>query len=285
LLTKPELKELNKMHATVNDLVADHRRQKMERWLSPPDPSENFNKALKQRHGHSGLWFLQSETFIKWKVRRNSFLWLYGIPGCGKTILSSTIIKTLEYTLPSQPLLYFYFDFNDRRKQELESMVRSLIIQLYSKLGNTLKELDSLFSSCDDGRRQPSSESLYNAFLKMMEQVEEVWIVLDALDECTTRRGSPTEGVISWIGEVLNSEQRNIHVLVTSRPEQDIKSGILKFAHHDDTVPIQSSLISEDIRAYVHTRVREDDRLKRWRSQPEVQNEIESRLMKKADGM
>jgi len=274
------------MHDTVTNLAADHRRGKMESWLSPPDPSENYNKALKQRHKHSGLWFLQSETFTKWNKRRNSFLWLYGIPGCGKTILSSAIIKTLDcMLLPSQPLLYFYFDFNDSRKQELDSMVRSLIIQLYSKLGNTSKELDSLITSHGNGCRQPSLESLCGAFLQMIDQVEEVWIVLDALDECITRRGSPTEGVVSWIREVLNSEQRNVHLLVTSRPEQDIESGIIDFTHRDEIVPIQSSLISEDIRAYIHTRVREDNRLKRWRSQPEVQNEIETRLMEKADGM
>jgi hypothetical protein len=119
----------------------------------------------------------------------------------------------------------------------------------------------------------------------MIEQAKEVWLVLDALDECSTRRGASTEGLLSWIKEVLNSEQRNVHLLVTSRPEQDIKVGIMEFAHNDDIVPIQSSLITDDISAYVRTRVREDNGLKRWRSQPEVQNEIETRLMEKADGM
>jgi hypothetical protein len=119
----------------------------------------------------------------------------------------------------------------------------------------------------------------------MIEQVKEVWLVLDALDECHTRRGPLTEGLLSWIKEVLDSEQRNVHLLVTSRPEQDIKFGIRKFAHNDDIMPIQSSLIINDIRAYVHARVREENGLKRWQSQPEVQNEIETQLMKKVDGM
>ena len=166
--------------------------------------------------------------FAKWKKRQNSFLWLYGIPGCGKTILSSTIIEDLEKTLQRQSLLYFYFDFSDTDKQTLESMVRSLISQLYSKCRGASKELDSLFSSCEDGRRQPSCESLCKAFLHMIEQVKEVWIVLDALDECRTRKGPPTEGLLSWMRDLLSSEQRNVHLLVTSRPEQDIKSGIMR---------------------------------------------------------
>jgi hypothetical protein len=119
----------------------------------------------------------------------------------------------------------------------------------------------------------------------MIEQVKEVWLVLDALDECITRAGPSTKGLLSWIRELLNSKQRNVHLLVTSRPEQDIESEIMGFAHIDDVVHIQSSLITDDIRAYVRTVVREDDRLKRWRSRPDVQSEIETRLMEKADGM
>ena len=273
------------MRVTVKHLGFEERQEKIERWLSPPDPSTNHNKALQQRHEGSGLWFLQSDAFAKWRTRRNSFLWLNGIPGCGKTILSSAIIKELNNTLPSEPLLYFYFTFNDTGKQTLESMVRSLICQLYYKRRDTWSELDSLFSSCQDGHRQATCESLHKALLHMIEQVKEVWLVLDALDECSTRRGPSAEGLLSWIREVLNSEQRNVHLLVTSRPEQDIEVGIMEFAHNDDIVPIQSSLITDDISAYVRTRVRDDNGLKRWRSQPEVQNEIETRLMEKADGM
>jgi hypothetical protein len=43
-------------------------------------------------------------------------LWLFGIPGCGKTIPSSAIVKNLDSILSSQPLLYSYFDFSDTGK-------------------------------------------------------------------------------------------------------------------------------------------------------------------------
>jgi len=268
----------------VKNFGFEQRREKIERWLSPPDPSTNYNKALQQRHEGSGLWFLKSDTFAKWKKRQNSFLWLHGIPGCGKTILSSAVVKNLDST-SSHPLLYFYFDFTDTNKQTLTSMLRSLISQLYYKHAETSKQLDALYSSYEDGRRQPTIESLCKVLLHMIEQVEEVWLVLDALDECCTRKGPPTEGVLSWIREVLNSEQGNVHLLVTSRPEQDIESEVMEFADNDDIVPIQSSLITDDIRAYVRTRVREDNALKRWRSRSDVQDEIETRLTNKAKGM
>ncbi|KAF3206421.1 hypothetical protein TWF679_008727 [Orbilia oligospora] len=226
------------------------------RWLSAPDPSTNYYKALGRRHEGSGSWFLESKQFVEWKTQRSSFLWLHGIPGCGKTILSSTIIENLESDLTCQPLLYFYFDFTDTSKQTLENMLRALI-----------------------------------------RQAKEVWLVLDALDECGTRGGSSTEGLLSWMNEILNSEQWNVHLLTTSRPENDIKSEVENFicinnriakdalGPQDHTIAIQSSLVSHDINAYIRTRVREESGLKRWRSHPEIQSEIETCLMEKANGM
>jgi NACHT domain len=273
-------------NVAVKILGTEHKRDKIERWLSAPDPSINYNKALKQRHKDSGLWFLQTKAFEKWKKRRNSFLWLHGIPGCGKTILSSTIIEHLDRTAShTQPLLYFYFDFSDIDKQSLESMIRSLIRQLYYKRKDTQKQLDSLFSSCADGHRQPDADSLCTHLLDMTQQVDEVWIVLDALDECSTRKGTRTKGLLSWMEDLLCSELRNVHLLATSRQEEDIESALSKWARIEDMMPIQSALVTDDIRAYVRTRVKEDDGLRRWRSQPDVQEEIETRLMEKVCGM
>ncbi|RYO92150.1 hypothetical protein DL762_001808 [Monosporascus cannonballus] len=175
--------------------IASRKRQNdMRRWLSPPDPSTNYNRARKLRHENSGQWFLQSPAYSSWKRERNSFLWLNGKPGCGKTVLSSTILEDLQTSVSRIPtLLYFYFDFNDTMKQSLESMVRTLIYQLYFKSPD---ELDTLYSSCESGKSQPSIDSRCNTLQHMMQQAGEVWIVLDALDECPTRQQRPDGGLL-----------------------------------------------------------------------------------------
>ncbi|KAF3083526.1 hypothetical protein TWF102_010519 [Orbilia oligospora] len=275
------------------------KNAEISRWLSAPDPSINYYKALGRRHEGSGSWFLESKQFVEWKTQRSSFLWLHGIPGCGKTILSSTIIEILESDLACQPLLYFYFDFTDTGKQTLENMLRALISQLYYKHGDPSLQLESLYSSCTQRGQcvQPTCRSLCETFSRMVEQTKEVWLILDALDECSTRGGSLTEGLLSWMNEILNSEQWNIHLLTTSRPENDIKSEVENLTYinnriakdtlspRDYTIAIQSSLVSHDINAYIRTRVREESGLKRWRSHPEIQTEIETCLMEKANGM
>ncbi|KAI1439483.1 hypothetical protein F5Y02DRAFT_425549 [Annulohypoxylon stygium] len=274
--------DVKKTRTGVESLKQDSHYDRIENWLSPPDPSTNFNNALKHRYKDTGQWFLHSAAYSTWKSESNSFLWLNGIPGCGKTILSSTVIENLGYTYFDN-LLYFYFDFNDSSKQHFNNAVRLLISQLYYKREGARKHLDSLYSSCQDGRQQPSLESLCITFQNMVQQAGEVWIVLDALDECSTRTGHRAE-LLSWI-ENLQGLQMNTHILVTSRPEQDIKSTIEGLVPSQNIIPIQSDLIKEDIRAFIHASVRKHQGLKRWQSRPDVQDKIETALIEKADGM
>jgi predicted ATPase len=270
----------------MKEVKLTQKQEKMYDWLAAPDPSTNYHKASSQRQEGTGLWFLQRDVFQKWQTEQHSFVWLHGIPGCGKTILSSTIINYLEKTYPEQILLYFYFDFNDSSKQTLENVVRSLIGQLYRKRTETHTFLDSLFSSHENGQRQPSCESLCKVLSQMLDEAKEVYIVLDALDECRIREGSPSAGLLSWIETLLQPGQGNLRLLVTSRPEHDIETVLRNLAKREEAiVPIQSDLINNDIRSYVHSRVRVGDGLKRWQERTDVLVEIETALMEKANGM
>ena len=132
-----------------------------------------------------------------WQKQRNSFLWLHGTPGCGKTVLSSTIIKELQDN--SSILLYFYFDFNDIHKQTFEGTVRSLIRQLYIKLNGNWKQLNSLFASSAEGQQQATIEVLYRTLLDGIKQMEEIWIVFDALDECREEELFSNKTIPSWV--------------------------------------------------------------------------------------
>jgi hypothetical protein len=275
--------EIKDTKSAVQDISLEQKREKIVRWLSPPDPSTNYNKALQQRQEGTGLWLLQSRKFADWKTQRNSSFWLYGMPGCGKTILSSTVVEGLSQMLATQPL-YFYFDFNDVHKQTLENMIRSFLIQLCSIHEDAWKPLISLFSTCSNGQSQPTCESLCRTLIEMMDSIEEIHIVLDALDECRTRKGASAEGLISWIRDLLGSAQRNVHLFLTSRPEQDIKTGIYALSGGYN-MPVDCDSIGGDICQYVHARVRGSGELKRWRTHPDVQNEIETCLVEKANGM
>jgi predicted ATPase len=80
----------------VDEHMLDHRQQQVVSWLSAPDPSTNFNKAKKQRHAGTGTWFLKINSYKQWQENPCASLWLHGLAGCGKTVLSSTIIRDLQ---------------------------------------------------------------------------------------------------------------------------------------------------------------------------------------------
>ena len=61
--------------------------KELRSWLSATDSTSNHHRAREQRQADTGLWFVHGEDFAHWKDDQASFLWLHGIPGCGKTVL------------------------------------------------------------------------------------------------------------------------------------------------------------------------------------------------------
>jgi hypothetical protein len=253
-------------------------RDKIQEWLSPPDPSTNLNKAQNLCHKGSGMWLLNSKEYSSWETEQESFLWLHGIPGCGKTVLSSTVIGALETVHLDANILFFFFDFTDTSKQTLENMVRSLLWQLYVKQEHTRKTLDSLYSSYKSGGRQPDINSLCKAVQEMVNNMDETWIVLDALDECHGQ-----QELLLWIDDFRNSSV-NLHILATSRPEQEIQKTIEAWTSYTD-IPLESCVVEDDIRNYIMSKVKLSREFERWHSRPDIQQEIEKSLMEKANGM
>jgi hypothetical protein len=82
---------------------------------------------------------------------------------------------------------YFYFDFNDTQKQDLELMLRSLLCQLLQRSVVILKGIDTLFSSCENGKRQPLLHALLQITREATQEFTHVYVVFNALDECTQR--------------------------------------------------------------------------------------------------
>ncbi|ETS84912.1 hypothetical protein PFICI_02937 [Pestalotiopsis fici W106-1] len=278
--------QMKATHTEIESIQKDKHSNDIFQWIDPPDVSSNLNKAIKARHPGSGLSLLESKAYTTWKRQKNSFLWLHGIPGCGKTVLASTIIEDLQREQcqnPSQALLYFYFDFTDSRKQSFENALRSFVCQMHHQSEKGQKHLNSLYSQvCRNGSVQPSSDALQKTLAGMIGDTKEVWIVLDALDECTFRYET-----LSWLRSFTqgSSMQAIVHLLVTSRPEHDIKADIQGYASDEEMISIQDDLLEVDIRNYVKARVREHEGLSRWRGHKGIQDKIEASLIERADGM
>ena len=228
------------------------------------------------------MWFLESEEYAKWQASPSSFIWLHGIPGCGKTILSSTVIEDILQHCTNDPgkaAAYFYFDFKDPQKQPSELMIKSLVTQLSQQCIRIPPLLDSLFGSSNNGQRQPSMEALLDVLRQMSEEFPATYIILDALDESADR-----EELMAVIETVAGWQLESLHVIVTSRKERDIESSLESLVDTCNIIPLQRAVVDEDIRKYVHHRISVDKKLKKWQG-GEMQAEIEAALMKGAHGM
>lgn len=159
-------------------------------------------------------------------------------------------------------------------------MIRSLITHLSVRSASTSQALESLYSSKMNGNQQPTTNELLTTLRQIIQGFEETFVILDALDECKDR-----QELLAGIEEMIRWKTGKLHMLVTSRKENDIEEWLNPLSNEEGKICIQSALVNDDIRTYVHERIQIDRGLKRWQKKPEVQQEIETTLMSKADGM
>jgi hypothetical protein len=107
-----------------------------------------------------------------------------------------------------------------------------------------------------------------------------VYIVLDALDECTRRLElmEMLETIAGWQMDV-------VHLLMTSRKERDLEMSLKTYIGDDDIVSLQSDVVDGDILRYVQQRLRDDKSLVKWNKDALIREEIEIALMRGAHGM
>ena len=161
-------------------------------------------------------------------------------------------------------------------KQSSKKAIRSLLFQFTMQQQNHLKNLEDLYARCGKGQQQPS-EAVIRLLLKdAVTCTGSNYIILDALDECTDR-----EDFMIFIRELVNSHQEGLRIMITSRREKDIEEQLAPIAKHN--INIQSAIVNEDIRIYVHGRLATDSKLSKWPAKD--QEDIIATLTGKTDGM
>lgn len=249
---------------------------RIKEWLRPPDASSDLVDAARLRHSDTGRWFFETDHYKWFHSTRGACLWLRGIPGCGKTVLSSTIIRDLRLhsRATGTTTIYFFFSFSDESKQRLEHLLRSLVFQLVGWHSSTGAHLMRLFESSSCGHEQPQTTELVQVFNSMVNGLRDVTVVLDALDESKDRRD-----LLRWIAATMNEACKFV---LTSRSERDIEEFFASWSSPKRSVTLDSDLVGNDIKAYVHYRLEQEEHLSRWRSMHE---DIADTLVEKAAGM
>ena len=102
-------------------------------------------------------------------------------------------------------------------------MMRSFIQQLSPS--PPLTSMLKVWETHKMARSDPSLDELSDVLHEIIRITRKVFLVIDALDECPqTSDRSERETLLKYINVYLNRHKNNVHILVTSRMEHDIKS-------------------------------------------------------------
>ncbi|RFU23992.1 hypothetical protein B7463_g12349, partial [Scytalidium lignicola] len=263
----------------------------MLEWLGAPDPSVRHNDFYKKRAKDTGLWQLNRSAFEAWCDARMSSFWLHGIPGCGKSVLSSVVIEHIKYRNGlgnDAALAYFYFDFSNEAISKSEVMLRSLVSQLAAWKGKPPKALAQCAiryfrkTYCGDGLAvyrdgiaQPPVQDLVKILRGIAEEYDDTYLVVDALDECMDQGE-----LLGILNDILAAQVDGLRIFLASRHTVDIAAVLDSKVVH--TVEASSEDVGRDIVNFVQAQL-SVPKLRKWPAS--LRNEIQDSLVSGAGGM
>ena len=255
----------------------DQEEQAILNWLTPVDYAPQQNDFFKQRQAGTGQWLLDSEIFKRWVETKKQTLFCPGIPGAGKTILTSIVVDELCTRFcgdnSSIAVAYIYCNFKRQNEQTLEDILTSILKQLAQ--GRSLPQsVKSLHDQCKSKQTRPSIDDISTVLRLVAAEYSRVFILIDALDECRAD-DSCQANLLSKISDLQT--KCGVNFFATSR----FIPHITEIFERDLILEIRAN--KEDVQRYLEEHI---DELPRFvRRDPDLQQEISSAIVKTIDGM
>ena len=203
-------------------------------------------------------------------------------------LVSSAIIQIVDTMRRAgfASLAYFYCDFRDDKKKDLQGLLSSLLVQLCHQSDSYCDTVSSLYKKQITGSPYPSDDALRRCLKNMLKLPGQapVYLILDALDECPieSHLPDPRDRVLKLVRELITSQFPNIRICVTSRPEADIRVVLEPLSFRSISLHDESGH-REDIARYIRSVVNTDPNIRKWRAtNKELIIDV---LTHKADGM
>nr|POE79016.1 vegetative incompatibility protein het-e-1 [Quercus suber] len=255
------------------------RFRQIVEWLSPPEPWTNHASARDLHEPQTGTWLMQSDQYSRWKSASVRHLWLHGKAGCGKTILCSTVVEDLKEHCKHRPdtvYAVFYFSFSDDKKQRTVDLYCSLVAQLGWK-GPALSMLQQMHDI--PYKNLPGLNVLEKILFLCFEAHEEVFLLLDALDECP--EGDDVRHIMLERLAKMSQRAPHVKILATSREMPDIRECMVALG--SEAMPLATNFVNADIQQYVSMSLSRDHQLSRLDAT--TKELIERTISARADGM
>lgn len=201
---------------------------KVSDWLSESDFGEKQSECLGKRQAGTGKWFLDSAEYRNWLTTSSQVLLCSGMPGAGKTIITSTVIEHLESQSfgSDVAICYAYCDFNRKNDQTIEGLMLGLLKQLAQCKRPLPEAVEALYKLHESKKTRPQLSEIIETFQKVVADFARVFLIIDALDEYHTENNSQ----IDFVERLLTlKEEAGLSLFATSRPVAHITN---RFSGH-----------------------------------------------------
>jgi Cdc6-like AAA superfamily ATPase len=270
------------IHASVETIKQDRDRaqlQKLKAWLSSTDFVSQQSDIFRRRHEGTGQWFLDTSEFVEWlhPSQAGRTLLCTGIPGAGKTMIAAVVIDHLVTKVRSSTIgvAWLYCNYKSRNEQTEHELLAALLKHLVQdETTGVAKVVKELQEQCAAKQSRPAPEDLKKALQDVLAYYSIVYIVVDALDECSSEDGSRHQ-LLDYLRELKSCT--DIHLMVTSRIIPEIVD------EFRDAATIEVRAHYEDVTRFVAGQI---DRLPRCiQRDAELQNLVQDKITGAIEGM
>jgi len=232
----------------VNELCSrqrDQGHQAILDWLTPIDYASQQSDYLGRRQPGTGQWLLDSEEYQAWLKTSKQTLFCPGIPGAGKTILTSIIVDDLNKRFQNDAnigIAYLYCNFRRQSEQRAEDLLANLLKQLSQERSCLPDSVKALYDHHKDKRTRPSFKEILRVLQSAAATFSRVFIIIDALDECQASDGCRER----FLSEIFNLQVKvKASVFATSRFFPEITNNF------SGSMLLEIRASEEDVRRYL----------------------------------
>jgi hypothetical protein len=196
---------VDRLHERQDDQEYRQKHQAILDWLTPVNYALVQHDFITRRQEGTGQWLLDSAEFHAWlgAAANKQILFCPGIPGAGKTMLTSIIVNDLNTRFENDrsiSIAYLYCNYKRSHEQKLEDLLLNLLKQLAQRCLVTPDGVQALYDKYKTRSDRPSSKDLSEALQSVISSFSKVFIIIDALDECQVNDECQTRFISeSWI--------------------------------------------------------------------------------------
>ncbi|KAJ6520685.1 ankyrin repeat domain-containing protein, partial [Mycena vulgaris] len=243
-------------------------------WISPLEFLQRQVDVFSTLQPGTGEWLLADTQFQDWESGSGKILWCPGMPGAGKTVLASLVFNHLEVQAQNNDigLACIYLNHKETETQTLANLLGALWKQLMLEKSIPLA-VDTLYDYHYRRKTRPHLDEFRKALNFAVAQHSKVYFVVDALDEYP-------EDVRHSFLKYLVTLGPKVNIMMTSRPH----IGLATVFTDLNILEIQAT--EDDLCRYLTMQIESLPRLSRnIKSQPELQDEIQFKILGNSKGM